>query len=400
MNTRRFALGTLLVLAAVPGGVLAQSTWTVDDNGPADFASISAAAAAVSAGDVLLIYPGEYGIVNLNKELTLLGVRSGIDAPHLGQLNIKDCASTTVADLNADSLYLARIPGRSQISGVRTLVGLVVEDVGDLFVARSELDSSGAGGLFKGPSGVDVRAGANQPRSRAQFVDCTIKGGLGLPFDLNPGVGGDGIVMQRADVLLIQCRVQGGTGNNGVFSPGSAGIGLVLLDGKVEVRGGPQAVISGGPTGATGAAVTGLALAVALNHSAVLAGGTTEGAFAGVVQTVAPRPYLAWNLAPQTAQLELFSYPGDTAFWVVSLGTDYDLAFEPLYGLGLTLDLQLVLTSGSASTLGMGQAVGPTFGLPTNPALFGLAIPAQALVLGSGSGLLQLTNGDDLVLTP
>jgi hypothetical protein len=399
MSTLPFALGALLALAAVPCKVMAQSTWTVDDNGPADFASIAAAAATVPAGDVLLIHPGEYGIVNLNKELTLLGLPSGTNVPHLAQLNINDCAATTVADLNADSVHLTRISGRSQISGVRTLLGFVAQDVGELFVARSVLDSSAAGEIPKGPSGVDVLASLDQPRSRAQFVDCTIKGGMGPSFFF-PGLGGDGIVIQRADVLLIQCRVQGGTGFNGLSSTGTAGAGVVLFDGKVEVRGGPEAIIAGGPTGATGSAVTGPAFSVSQGNPAILAGGAAEGAFVGVVQTVAPRPYLTWNPAAQTALLELFSLPGDTAIWVLSLGTDFDLSFVPLYGLGLTLDLQLILTTGSALTQGMAQPVGPTFGLPTNPALFGLAIPAQALVLNSGSGLLQLTNGDDLVLGP
>jgi hypothetical protein len=400
MSRFPLALGASLALVALPPKAWAQSTWTVDDDGPADFSSISVAAAAVSAGDVLLIYPGNYGFVQVSKELTLLGVRDESQAPNLTQLSIQDCAAATVANLVVGSVYLARIPGRSRLSEMRVQAGFFASEVGELFVARSILDSSAAAMPFKGPSGVEVRSGVNQPKSRAQFVDCVMAGGLGLPFDLSPGTGGDGLLIQRADVLLIQCSIQGGTGLDGPFSAGSDGSGLVLQEGSVEVRGGPNAVIAGGPTGATGGAVTGLAVAVPPGNPVVLAGGATDGAIAGPVQIVPPRPYLAWIRTSTTAQLGLFSHPGDLAFWVLSLGADFDVAFAPLYGLALTLDLQLLLASGSTSTLGGSQPAGPVFGLPTNPAFYGLAVPAQALVLDSASGLLSLTNGDDLLLAP
>lgn len=55
-----FALCALLSGAL---GVLAQSTWTADDDGPADFASVRAAVDAAAPGDALVIRSGDYGIV-------------------------------------------------------------------------------------------------------------------------------------------------------------------------------------------------------------------------------------------------------------------------------------------------------------------------------------------------
>ncbi|MDP6601731.1 MAG: right-handed parallel beta-helix repeat-containing protein, partial [Phycisphaerales bacterium] len=52
----RVALLALLFPIAEAGG----ATWTVDDNGPADFSSIQDAVDAASSGDVILVAPGTY----------------------------------------------------------------------------------------------------------------------------------------------------------------------------------------------------------------------------------------------------------------------------------------------------------------------------------------------------
>lgn len=59
-------LGVACVLAA---SAAASSTYVVDDNpGPGvDFNSIQSAIAAVAPGDVLIVRPGNYGAITLDK---------------------------------------------------------------------------------------------------------------------------------------------------------------------------------------------------------------------------------------------------------------------------------------------------------------------------------------------
>jgi hypothetical protein len=400
MKFSSLAFGATLALGLSTLTAKAQGVWTVDDDGPADFASISTAAAAVPAGDVLLIYPGEYGFVLVTKELSLLGVRGSGGAAHLQELSIRDTATTTVSDLDVDSVYLTRIPGRSRISGVRTDQSFVAEQVGELFVARCDLRSDSGATLFKGAAGAEVRSGAGQSKSRAQFVDCVLRGGVGLPFDLDAGVGGEGLLVNRADVLLVHCSLQGGTGIPGLFGPGKPGNGLVVIEGSVELRASPGDILAGGPAGASGAAVTGMAAIVGFGGLAILAGVATEGALEGAVQIVPPRPCLVWSKLAGQAQLGIFGNAGDSAFWLVSLGAAFDPTFVPLYGLDLTLDLQQIFAGGSVSLVGQTQPVGPTFSLPSSPAFLGVSVSAQALVLSSAASLWQLSNGDDLLLLP
>ena len=57
--------------------VLAPGVWTIDDNGPADFADLPEAVAAVSDGDILRLMPGNYTGTTIDKNLTLIGIEGG-----------------------------------------------------------------------------------------------------------------------------------------------------------------------------------------------------------------------------------------------------------------------------------------------------------------------------------
>jgi endonuclease YncB( thermonuclease family) len=50
----------LPLFAVLSPAARSQTTWTIDDDGPADFPEISAAVAAASDGDTLLVRAGAY----------------------------------------------------------------------------------------------------------------------------------------------------------------------------------------------------------------------------------------------------------------------------------------------------------------------------------------------------
>jgi len=74
-----YGMATLMVLVAfvvMSGSALASpgTTWTVDDDGPADFSTIQAAVDAASPDDTIIVGAGTYyEEVNIDKPLTLLG---------------------------------------------------------------------------------------------------------------------------------------------------------------------------------------------------------------------------------------------------------------------------------------------------------------------------------------
>jgi len=69
----RVAFAALALLAGT-GSAAAQHLWTVDDNGPADFATIQGAVDAAADGDVVLVLPGTFaGFQIASKGLAILG---------------------------------------------------------------------------------------------------------------------------------------------------------------------------------------------------------------------------------------------------------------------------------------------------------------------------------------
>ena len=75
---------TCLVVCVLSGGAAFATTWTVDDDGKADFDNIQAAVDAASDGDEIIVMPGTYtgdGLITVNtlgKEITLIS-KDGAD---------------------------------------------------------------------------------------------------------------------------------------------------------------------------------------------------------------------------------------------------------------------------------------------------------------------------------
>src|SRR5262252_218274 len=90
------------------------STWTVDDDGPADFPTISAAISAVAPGDVLFVMPGTYGAFTLYKPLTILGPGAGPRPLVLGRSTVT-ASSVTLAGLTLQGLTLSGVTGFASV---------------------------------------------------------------------------------------------------------------------------------------------------------------------------------------------------------------------------------------------------------------------------------------------
>ena len=75
------AVTIIVLVASVPSATRAQTTWIVDDDGPADFSTIQDAVDAASAGDTIVVYPGNYTEnVDVNKDHLTIQSESGEEA--------------------------------------------------------------------------------------------------------------------------------------------------------------------------------------------------------------------------------------------------------------------------------------------------------------------------------
>jgi hypothetical protein len=102
-----FAIGLCLVSLCAGGRA---ETFTVDDNAPADFASIGTAVASVSPGDVLLVMPGTYDGFFLGKPLTILGPGDG-PRPRVIGTTIVNTSSFTLAGLSLEHVRVSEVEG-------------------------------------------------------------------------------------------------------------------------------------------------------------------------------------------------------------------------------------------------------------------------------------------------
>jgi hypothetical protein len=253
----------MLIATALIALLLAPpNTWTVDDNGPADFAQISEAIARVGAGDVLLVEPGQYARFDLSKRLTILG-RAGGPRPHVNGISAIAASSFTLAGLDLDGLRVQESSGRARIDDCRigTVVdvkqqyALVLDGCSNVVVSRSQVvgshnfsqQSPGFGGVA-----MYIRT------CNAMLVDCKITGAKGFdgPLYSVGGSGGTGlIVADSSRTTIVGSKIVGGYegwGNNGLSTfcfDGPSGTGLQVVGSLAVVRGSPthpDAIDAGG----------------------------------------------------------------------------------------------------------------------------------------------------------
>jgi hypothetical protein len=108
----------MIAIALAAAALAASTTWTVDDDGPADFTQISEAIAQAASGDLILVEPGEYGPFDLDKRLTILARAPephAVARPHVSGLTRLVGEDFTIAGINFDGLRVVGVPGRGRI---------------------------------------------------------------------------------------------------------------------------------------------------------------------------------------------------------------------------------------------------------------------------------------------
>lgn len=397
-TTSRLPVSSLLALALCGPAALAQTTWTVDDDGPADFNDLQLAVDTAAHGDVLLIAPGTYGSVVAEQTLTLIGVPTNDERAQIDFLNARNTDALRLLVLDVDYMILADLQGPNYLEDVRTLEAAVFHDVGSAFAARCVFDQSQWGSVYTGPAGALVEGESDSP-CHVEFVDCVLRGGTGWAQDLSAGTGGAGLEIEWGTALLSGCQLEGGFGTEGVeFQDGSPGPGIKVFQGSVEVRGAAEHAVAGAfQTGFWGSQQAN-AVQLTVNAQASLSGVSLVGPVTAGTQLPGSRPWMRTLRTPGLATLELYGASGDPAFWVVAAEPDFDESFVPSFGLPLTLDFNTAVVTGVVTLGGYDTPTSVNLAVPSDPIFVGLVFPMQSVAVDLQSGQARLTNGDALIV--
>ncbi len=384
---------TLTSFLTLPG--VAQTQWTVDDDGPADFADLQLAIDTAAPGDRLLIQPGVYFSAQLDKRLSLLGDPS-MPRPRISAIDIVGAPRFDLTHIQFDTLDIADVPGRSQIDACvqnpffSALETVDFRDVGELVVQGTSFGALTIVG--EAPDRVQVAGD-----SRVVFVDCSLVGGNGsvVSTSTQPGKGGNALtVLDSSHVTLAGCNVRGGHGESlpGLFVPigGSGGHGVELRDAaEADVRGSSFHTIEGGDGDLSGLGFDTDGFSLVNNGSGSLrrSGVTLVNATGpGVTWVFPPSPYLFLvgdSVPGGSKRLNFYGEAGTPAVVFTSLQSD--LAELPvLLGIEAWLDVSQLFQVLPFTMQGQNTPVNTTWTLPLDPLLAGLALHVQGATQAFG----------------
>ena len=290
---------------------VATHTWTVDDDGPADFDQIATAIAAAAAGDVLLVEPGTYEGFVLEKRLTILG-RAGVERPHVIQkVHLAPAGGFTFAGFDVDSLRVQSVQGRGRVDDCSVNVlddakqqyAMAVADCAQLVISRTTIEGSTS---FNPTTVGDNGSALHVTASHVMLVDSVVAGAQGYSPSgsfLNGGDGGNGLVVDGVShVVAAGCaQIRGGMEGWGTVpfasTDGHAGDGLVVAGSTVIVRGTPPDGLVAGYYDSTFGGAPGKAIVATAASTIVVSGvilGTSWSLTGGsqVLQPAVPEPYL------------------------------------------------------------------------------------------------------------
>ncbi|MBI4881555.1 MAG: hypothetical protein HY812_18120 [Planctomycetes bacterium] len=308
--------GATIFLALFLG---APATWTVDDDGPADFPSIASAVFQAQTGDVLLVEPGSYGpFVVVGKRLSILGPASGARPKVLQKSYVLGAPAVTIAGLELESLTVEDVVSRALVDDCEVTQGdFQVKGCGAFLLSRTKVRS-----YVDGDAGVEFNAG------KAFVMLCDVEGGAGEQGSPFGGFGGDGgagvLVRSGGFVTIVASTLVGGDAGIGT-TDGRAGDGLRVDNGTVLVRGAPTDALEGGFYSTCCGATPGKSIFVAAGATVVWSGASLPSGIGGagtVQQAPVAEPYLyltGSDVPGQSRVLRLLGAPGLSGIVIASL---------------------------------------------------------------------------------
>jgi hypothetical protein len=188
------------------------------------------------------------------------------------------------------------------------------------------------------------------------------------------------------------------------FLAAGPALAVGFSSGRFEARGSSVHGLRGGATG-PGQPLGGAAAFVdAAGTIQVETGSNLEilGAVAPSVQLVPSRPYVQWTgtVGPgSNRSLECFGPAGNIAVAFAALGSLYDTTAIQGFEQPLSLDLNTLIWTASGSPMVQNLPLAFPVTLPPSPAFAGRALPTQAAVVSNADFSVELSNGDDLLLS-
>jgi hypothetical protein len=248
----------LIALAFVfSESALARATWTVSKSGPADFTEISAAIAAASDGDVILVAPGGYAPITIDGKGLWILSSGGTILGGIGP-NPLPGSAVTIRNIGAhqrcvvDSLSIANFAVSHGAFFIEDCAGpvwvqnsffdsynaspLAIEDCASVVVANCIMQSNPVAAAPDGSP--QPQPGTRVLRSRVSIFDSTTLGShgtfvaFGFPTPTAAAPGGSGLLVIDSIVDVAGSTILGGSGTN-IVSGGCAigadgGDGIVL----------------------------------------------------------------------------------------------------------------------------------------------------------------------------
>lgn len=393
---------SLTLASLVTVASLAANTWTVDDNGPADFPSLIAAMLIVADGDTLLVSPGFYNGFTTNKAVSILAKPHTQIASIQTPVEVAGAAEFTLGGFSMKSLVFSNVPGRVTvdaclIQGSQNLPAARATNCPQFHVSRSSIRG--------GPSSLGLMVEA----SAATIVDTLVEGGHGPDFQHPPANGGIGLVVRSGSkVVLAGSRVFGGAaGFNDSSVQGFSGSALRVESGTQTIaRGLPQHAIAPGsasPFGTPGNAIESIGTGKVYVSGITVTGTIVVGMPGNVVSLGTPEPWLrvtGSDVPGNNRNIELFGPSQGNALLFASLAPA--VLNAPQLELPLWFDPSALVTVLALTTTGPATPVSLPVLIPVVPSAAGASLELQAvfpqLPSSIAPGKLTVTNAANLLI--
>ena len=381
---------------------LMTQTWTVDDDGPADFANLDAAILASSPGDVILVEPGTYDPTTVTHDLTIVATSGEPKPKVLHELVVDGVSDFTLSGFDLYDLRVTGCIGRVRIDDCDLLSWIdfgaygtfVVEDSAVVVITRTHSEP-GYAPMYSGSAALRV------VDSDVVVVDSRLHGPDGQDDVISPDWGYEGIsCWGDSRLTVVACDVSGGNGGwspKGYHEPGAVAIqGGWSSTTELVVRGSWLHRIEGGYHGGGGQAP-----AVSVPTGSVTWSGVTMDPVPTSWPAAVPaEPFLVLGGSDGPgAERRVQAYGTVGLPFVVVFATEpLDLELAGILGDPLLVSLGHVVTTRATVLQGQAIPANVALPLPTDPAFAGLALDVQGLAV-TPLGMF-LTNAHQLVLQP